>query len=78
MAISIKKSLYPLDRDPSNPMAGFNEWGAYIRSELDKMYFDNNPRIKYELLRNAQIKSARGQMFTLLEAKRILRNGNNN
>lgn len=73
MGIRIQKTLWPLERDPSNPMDGFNEWHSYIRNELKKtkvIYL--NPALE------EQLSDARGKLNTLLMAKKILRDGRSN
>lgn len=70
MAVKVQKTLWPLDRDPSKPMEGFNEWQFYLKKELSKTkVFYVNPVLE------AEMSDARGKVDTLLMAKRILRYG---
>lgn len=73
MGIRVQKSLWPLDRDPGNPMEGFNEWHSYIRNELKKTKV-----IHIDPVLEQQILDARGKLNTLLMAKKILKYGNRN
>lgn len=72
MAVKVQKTLWPLDRDASNPMEGFNEWQSYLRKELSKTkVFYVNPVLEGE------VSDARDKVDTLLMANRILRYGSN-
>lgn len=76
MAVNIQRSIFPLDWDSKCSDKSFNDWHQHIKDELKEIYFRDNPLVKRERSQEERISDARGQVFTLQLAKRILRNGN--
>lgn len=79
MSVNVSKSLYPLDWD-KNSTQGYLDWRQHISDELKRMYFEEHgikPIVPPKSMEE-QVKDAKWQVLTLLEAKRIIRNGNNN
>lgn len=47
MSARVQSTVYPLEYNKNNPLEGYNEWAAYIHSEVVKMEYTGQPVLRH-------------------------------